>query len=214
MHKYFIKTPWLARKLFPEFTWKVNTEENDIYLSFDDGPHPEITPWVLDQLRKYDAKGSFFCIGNNVKKYPEIYKRVIDEGHEIGNHTWSHMNGWKASRNTYLEDIQKATGYIQSSLFRPPYGRIRRGQAAGVAEAMQNPKSKVIMWDVLSGDFDKNFSAQQCIDNVLSNYVRGSIVVFHDSEKAFMNLKETLPVVLEHLRMERFNCKKLQVDIL
>ena len=213
MHKYFIKTPWLARKLFSEFTWKVETDQDDIYLSFDDGPHPEITPWVLDQLKTHNAKASFFCIGNNVQKYPDVYNRIIEEGHAVGNHTWSHMNGWKTNRANYLHDIEKATKYIHSSLFRPPYGRIRPVQASGVAEAMQTKQARVIMWDVLSGDFDKNYSADQCIDNVLSNYVRGSIVVFHDSEKAFGNLKQALPAVLEHLRKEGFQCKKLEEEL-
>ena len=214
MHKYFIKTPWLDRKLFSEFTWKVETDQDDIYLSFDDGPHPEITPWVLDQLKQHNAKASFFCIGNNVEKYPDVYNRIIEEGHAVGNHTWSHMNGWKTNRTNYLNDIEKATKYIHSKLFRPPYGRIRPIQASGVAEAMQTKQAKVVMWDVLSGDFDKNYSASQCIDNVLSNYVRGSIVVFHDSEKAFANLKQVLPAVLDHLKNEGFNCKKLEEGVL
>ena len=114
MHKYFIKTPWLARKLFSEFTWKVETDQDDIYLSFDDGPHPEITPWVLDQLKHHNAKASFFCIGNNFQKYPDVYNRIIQEGHAVGNHTQHHLNGWKTDNTAYYDDIAQAAGAVRN----------------------------------------------------------------------------------------------------
>lgn len=214
MHKYFIKTPWLAKKLFPEYTWSIDTMKDEIFLSFDDGPHPVITPWVLDQLKEFNAKASFFCIGNNVEKYPEVYNRIIEEGHAVGNHTWSHISGWKTPVKSYLADISRAAEVIDTNLFRPPYGRIRSVQASGVSTAMRSVNAKIIMWDVLSADFDKSYSPEKCLDNVLSNYVSGSIVVFHDSEKAFTNLKYVLPRVLKHLKEEGFDCRKLDLGIL
>jgi len=200
MHKYFIKTPWFARKIFSSYIWSLPAGNNEVYLTFDDGPHPTITPWVLEELEKYDAKATFFCIGNNVERYPDVYKRILEEGHATGNHTFRHLNGWKTDTLTYLDDVAAAGRMINSHLFRPPYGRIRSGQANGVAQAMKCSNAKIIMWDVLSADFDRKFSAEKCLYNVTRHTEDGSIIVFHDSVKAFDQLEFCLPRALEWIK--------------
>ncbi|RYZ28101.1 MAG: polysaccharide deacetylase family protein [Chitinophagaceae bacterium] len=212
MHRYFIKTPWWARAIFSDYVWRIPSREKVVYLTFDDGPHPTITPWVLDQLRQYDAKATFFCIGGNVLKYTNVFERLLLEDHAIGNHTFHHLNGWKTVSEIYLADVAKAAGVIQSNLFRPPYGKIKRRQALGLEKAINNELAKVIMWDVLSADFDTKISPDECIDNVLKNVQPGSIIVFHDSEKAFPNLEETLPVVLRGLDKSGYRFEKIQMD--
>lgn len=209
MHKYFIKTPWIAKKIFSSYVWSLPAEGKQVYLTFDDGPHPEITPWVLNQLKRFDAAGTFFCIGNNVEKHPGTYQRILEEEHSVGNHTFNHLNGWKTEDNMYLEDVTKATQFIKSSLFRPPYGRIKNSQAKKIKTAMDTKEAKIIMWDILSADFDSSLLPQQCLNNVVENITPGSIVVFHDSEKAFNNLKYVLPKVLEFLQEEGFQCKRI-----
>jgi peptidoglycan/xylan/chitin deacetylase (PgdA/CDA1 family) len=210
MHRYFIKTPWLARALFPSFLWRVNTKEKEVYLTFDDGPHEEVTPWVLQQLKQYNAKATFFCIGKNVVAHPHIYEQIIEEGHGVGNHTYNHLNGWKVSLNEYVEDIQNASGVIQSKLFRPPYGKIRLSQSRHIDAALQQTKARIVMWDVLSADFDQTISRDECLQNVLQHFTKGSVIVFHDSAKAFAHLKYTLPLVLEHLHKEGYICRKIE----
>jgi peptidoglycan/xylan/chitin deacetylase (PgdA/CDA1 family) len=199
MHRYFIKTPWIVKKVFPDYVWSLPAGEKDVYLTFDDGPHPEITPWVLDELKKHDAKATFFCIGKNVQAHGEVYERILREGHGTGNHTQNHLNGWKTDTKEYLDDVAQAASVIRSGLFRPPYGKIRTQQAKLVAGAMQVKEAKIIMWDVLSADFDRAYSPQQCLDNVMQNVRPGSVVVFHDSEKAEKNLKYILPSILSEL---------------
>lgn len=210
MHNYFIKTPWLVRKFFPGYTWKINTKEKVVYLSFDDGPHPTITPWVLQQLKKYNALASFFCIGQNVQRYPDVYKKIIDEGHTVGNHTQQHLNGWKVTATEYGKDVEQAAQLIDTNLFRPPYGKIKSAQAKLLPRAMHAKNAKVVMWDVLSADFDQSTSPDTCLNNVLRSYEPGSIIVFHDSEKAFTNLKIVLPLVLAHLQNENYSCRRLE----
>ena len=210
MHRFFIKTPWIVKRIFSSYVWNMPADEKTIYLSFDDGPHPEITPFVLDQLKKYNAQASFFCVGNNVVSYPEVYQQILNEGHVGGNHTYSHPNGWETTLEEYMEDITEASKYIDSNLFRPPYGRIKRQQANGVIKAMNRDDAKIIMWDVLSADFDTSFSPRQCLNNVISNCTNGSIVVFHDSEKAFPNLKYSLPLALQKLSDEGYAFKSLE----
>jgi peptidoglycan-N-acetylglucosamine deacetylase len=188
--------------------------EKTIYLTFDDGPHPDITPFVLNELKKYNAKGSFFCLGNNVALYPQTYQQIIDEGHAVGNHTHNHPNGWEVSTEEYVQDISKAAEYIQSNLFRPPYGRIKKEQAKKVKKAMNNEQTKIIMWDVLSADFDTEFSPQQCLNNVLKNSGNGSIVVFHDSEKAFRNLEYSFPRALKQFADEGYEFKKIEFPVI
>ena len=209
MHKYFLKIPWWVRKLYPGYLWKVPVSDKSIFLTFDDGPHPRITPWVLDELRKHEAKATFFCIGKNVVQYPAIYQRLLTEGHVAGNHTYSHLNGWKTKTGSYVEDVKKAAVVIDSVLFRPPYGRISRRQAKQLSVIGRERNVKVVMWDVLSADFDASITPETCAGIVLQHVEPGSIVVFHDSEKAFPNLKFALPKVLKQLKEEGFCFKTL-----
>ncbi|MDZ4795853.1 MAG: polysaccharide deacetylase family protein [Bacteroidota bacterium] len=209
---YFVKTPWWLKRIYPERVWDLATKEKIIYLSFDDGPHPTATPFVLDLLKNYNAKATFFCIGNNVKTYPAIYERILEEGHQTGNHTQQHLNGWKTTNELYLADVAAATKYIQSGLFRPPYGRIKQSQAKGINKALQNKLTKIVMWDVLSGDFDESLSKEKCLDNVTRNTKPGSIIVFHDSEKAFLRLSYTLPAVLEFYAKKGFEFRTIQIQ--
>ena len=209
LHRYFIRTPRLVQKLFPRYTWRMPSERREVYLTFDDGPHPVITPWVLGQLRAWNAKATFFCIGNNVQQYPQVYRQILDEGHAVGNHTHHHLKGWATDDQAYLDDVQKAADLIRSSLFRPPYGRIRASQAKKIPEVLKNPAAKIIMWDVLSADFDQAFSPGQCLAHVTRNVRAGSIVVFHDSEKAFKNLETALPGTLKFLSESGFELKSL-----
>jgi peptidoglycan/xylan/chitin deacetylase (PgdA/CDA1 family) len=185
--------------------------EKTVYLSFDDGPHPEITMFVLEELEKYKAEASFFCVGNNVELYPNIFKTIMEKGHAIGNHTYSHPNGWETPTEQYLQDVTAASSLIESNLFRPPYGRIKTQQAQGLKKAMNKENVKLIMWDVLSLDFDNSFSPQQCLKNVMENTSNGSIVVFHDSEKAFTNLKYSFPEAMKQLAGEGYSFKKLEL---
>lgn len=185
--------------------------ENKIYLTFDDGPTPEITEWTLQQLKKHNAKATFFCIGDNIRKYPEIFKKVIEEGHSIGNHTFNHLNGWKTSKQEYLENAKKCQSEIYNlqpaicTLFRPPYGKIKPSQS----RELRKLGYKIIMWDIISYDFDAKISKEKCLENVLKNVKSGSIIVFHDSIKAFPNLEYTLPKMLEILNKKGFVFAKI-----
>jgi len=193
---YLVKTPWWLKKIYPGLVWRMPGEEKTVYLSFDDGPHPEITPFVLEQLKRYGASATFFCIGKNVNAYPQIYRQILLEGHRVGNHTQNHLNGWKVADDRYIENVREAAKYVDSELFRPPYGRIGALQAKVLKGAPFN--YRIVMWDVLSGDFDVALDAKRCARNVTRHAGPGSIVVFHDSEKAFDRLRDALPVVLEH----------------
>jgi len=186
---YFVKTPGWLKKIYDSYIWSIPGSDKILYLTFDDGPHPEATVFVLKQLKQHNALATFFCIGKNVVEYPAIYKQIINEGHSVGNHTYNHLNGWKTSNDDYLKDIAFASHEIDSDLFRPPYGRITSFQAKNLKPVMKGKNPKVIMWDVLSGDFDNDCIPQQCLANVLLASVPGSIVVFHDSEKAFPKLE-------------------------
>lgn len=209
MHKYFLKTPWWVRKIYPSYLWKLPATQKSVYISFDDGPHPTITPWVLAELQKHNAKATFFCVGKNVQQYPDVYQQILETGHAVGNHTYSHLNGWQTADEEYLEDIRKATSQISSHLFRPPYGRIKKSQAKRVATALKKENAKVVMWDVLSADFDVTLSGEKCINTVLKYTEPGSIVVFHDSEKAFPRLKIALPVVLKRFTERGYTLERL-----
>ncbi|MFC2112210.1 polysaccharide deacetylase family protein [Bacteroidota bacterium] len=192
----FVKTPVLIMRLFPELIWHLSSKEesqdNHVYLTFDDGPTPEVTPWVLDCLKQYKAKGTFFCLGRNVEKYPEIYDQILEQGHAVGNHTYSHLKGWKTPNSEYFDDVQLAGHAIESGLFRPPYGRFRKTQIRELRKDY-----KIVMWDVLSQDYDNSISPQKCLANVEANLRPGSIIVFHDSVKAKKNLYYSLPQILE-----------------
>ncbi len=204
---YFVKIPFWLQKLFPKMVWKIKTNEKKIYISFDDGPHPEHTIFVLDELKKYNASATFFCIGNNVRLFPEVYKRIIDEGHSIGNHTYHHLNGKKTKDDLYIKDVEDASKYIDSTLFRPPYGQIKKFQAKVLREVTK--PFKIIMWTVLSGDFDATITKEKCLSNVLCKTTNGSIVVFHDSEKAAAKMKYSLPKVLRTFSEKGFTFEKL-----
>ena len=194
--KYFVKTPWWLKKIYSSYIWDIDTHKKTIYLTFDDGPHPVATPFVLNELKKYKAKATFFCIGKNVVAYPDIYQRILDEGHRTGNHTQNHLNGWKTNNSIYLNNIEEATNNIDSALFRPPYGKIKASQAKLFSNVIKKENPKIIMWSVLSGDFDENISKEKCLRNVTQHTNAGSIVVFHDSEKAFPRLEFALPATL------------------
>lgn len=209
MRPYFVKTPWWLKKIYPNRLWSMPVSDKTIYLTFDDGPHPVATPFVLDELKKYNAKATFFCIGKNVIEFPDLYKRIINEGHSIGNHTQHHLNGWKTETNKYLNDVKSASVHIKTSLFRPPYGRLRSAQAKRITNAMNNKAAKVVMWDVLSGDYDEKLSKEKCLENVLDKTRNGSIIVFHDSAKAFPRLEFVLPLFLSDFTQKGFNFKAL-----
>ena len=204
---YFIKTPWWLMKCFPSCIWKMPDHEKVIYLTFDDGPHAEATPFVLDTLKEYQAKATFFCIGKNVVEHPAIYQRIIAEGHTVGNHTFNHLNGWKTSDAMYMDNFAKAKQYIDSSLFRPPYGKITPFQLKLLSKA--NFKLTPIMWTVLSGDFDVKRTKESCLRNVLKSTGNGSIIVFHDSEKAFDKMNYTLPKMMEYFKQKGYRFEKI-----
>jgi peptidoglycan-N-acetylglucosamine deacetylase len=210
MKKYLVKTPWWLKRIYSSYLWSVKAKEKALYLTFDDGPHPEATPFVLDELKKHNAKATFFCIGKNVLAYPEIYKRILDEGHSTGNHTQNHLNGWKTKNDIYLTDVNEASQYIDSSLFRPPYGRITSFQAKNISKAIKKTNARVIMWDILSGDFDTLLNENKCLENVVLHASDGSIIIFHDSEKALPKVKFCLPRVLKFFGEKGYLFKKLQ----
>ena len=192
---YLIKTPRVIQKLFPNFHWSAPAAEGApvIYFTFDDGPIPQVTPWILEQLEKYNAKATFFCVGNNVRRHPELLQRTIEAGHSVGNHTMHHLDGWKSENIPYFHDIRHCALQVRSSLFRPPYGRLKPAQAQFLTRHYE-----VVMWDVLSGDFDPELSADDCYENVVRNARNGSIVVFHDSLKAEDTVRAVLPRLLAH----------------
>lgn len=204
---YFVKTPWWLRSLYPSLTWKIPSDKNEIYLTFDDGPHKTITPFVLDTLQQFNAKATFFCIGKNVENNPEIFRQILNEGHSIGNHTYNHLNGWKTNDDDYFKDVIKAKAVIDSKFFRPPYGRIGRFQIQQLKKLYS-----IIMWDVLSGDFDVSLSPKQCLQQVVKHTKPGSVIVFHDSEKAFLRLEYVLPKALQHFKESGLKCKQIQFN--
>ena len=196
---------WFTR-LFPSMVWKIPTNEKALYLTFDDGPHETATPFVLDVLKQYKAKATFFCIGKNVQAHPNIYERILYEGHSVGNHTFNHVNGWETKNQLYIKDIADAADYIDAKLFRPPYGKI----SPFVARMLRTKLNyKIIMWHVLSGDFDEKLAREKCIQNVLSYSKPGSIIVFHDSTKAWPRMSYALPKTLEYFSRQGFIFKAI-----
>jgi peptidoglycan/xylan/chitin deacetylase (PgdA/CDA1 family) len=224
------KTPGFVKTLFPNFVWNINTDKKELYLTFDDGPTPGITHWVLQTLKQYNAKATFFCIGNNIEKYPEIFKNILDEGHVVGNHTYNHLKGWKHQTKDYIEDTEKTQNLITPTiqklnskpfhsnignlqfenwnlkLFRPPYGKFKTKQS----KELQDLGYKIVLWDVLSYDWDKSVAEETCLKNVTSTAKEGSIIVFHDSVKASTNLNYVLPKILKHYAEKGFQFKAIR----
>jgi len=198
---------FFLKYFFPSLTWRINTKEKNIYLTFDDGPHPEITPWVLETLKKFDAHATFFCVGQNVKNHPEIFRRIIESNHSVGNHTMNHLNGWKTSDDVYRADILECKKLIPSKLFRPPYGKIKNSQSRKLKNEFN-----IYMWDVLSKDYDSTLTGEECYQRVIRKTNKGSIIVFHDSVKAEERLKVALPEVLKYFNEKGFKCEALRAN--
>lgn len=209
---FLVKTNYFVKKIFPNYIWDIPNHENKVFLTFDDGPTQEITEWTLEQLKKYDAKATFFCIGNNIEKYPDIFRKIMQAEHAIGNHTFNHLKGWKTTTETYIENVALCQSQIPNpksqilNLFRPPYCKIKSSQS----KILRKLGYKIIMWDVLSYDFDKTISPEKCLENVLKNIESGSIIVFHDSIKAEQNLRYVLPKTLAFLKEKGFVCDKIE----
>lgn len=199
------KTPGVVKQLFPKRLWSVPDVSDTVYLTFDDGPAEDITPWVLEQLAKHNARATFFCIGQNAERNNTLLEQIIDEGHGIGNHTYHHFNGWKTSTEEYLEDVSRTGQLFKSPWFRPPYGKISGKQAEKVIKMGY----QIVMWDVLSFDWDSELGPDKCLANVIDHIEPGSIVVFHDSLKAEKNLKGSLPKVLEYIKQRDWRCEVL-----
>ncbi|MDQ3108695.1 MAG: polysaccharide deacetylase family protein [Bacteroidota bacterium] len=194
-----VRPPYLLRKLYPGAIWRMNKTEKKIYLTFDDGPVPGVTPEALSVLKTFGVKATFFCVGNNVEKHPEIYQQVIAEGHTTANHTFNHVDGWNTSTKEYLSEVAHCTRFVSSGLFRPPYGRMRPPQRKAISG-----KYSIILWDVLTYDFDKTLTGETCLQLALKNSREGSIVVFHDSEKAKERMLYALPKYIEEMKARGF----------
>jgi len=213
----WIKTNRFIKTVFPKYIWEIPNKEKKVFLTFDDGPIPEVTEWVLNQLNLCNAKATFFCIGDNIQKHPDIFDKVIQNGHSIGNHTFNHLKGWETNDEIYCENValcektikerrtQNAEKNLKSKLFRPPYGKIKPSQA----KALRKSDYKIIMWDIITMDFDQTVSPEKCLENVLKNIESGSIIVFHDSLKAWKNLEYVLPKTLAFLNEKGFVCEKI-----
>ncbi len=198
------RIPYLIRKTYYSLIWDLRNGQKEVYLTFDDGPAPSITEKVLDILDSYDARATFFCIGKNVEMFPEIYSRILEKGHAVGNHTYSHLKGWKMNNKEYYGDIELAGSLIRSNLFRPPYGKIKRNQLKYLRHYYN-----IIMWDVLSMDFNEKISREKCLSIVLKNVRPGSIIVFHDSVKASERMLYALPRVLDILSKKHYHFNKI-----
>ena len=194
------QTPKIFRAFFPDYLiWQIPQKEKTVYLTFDDGPVPEVTPFVLELLEKHAIKATFFCVGDNVCKYPDLFKQMVKGGHQIGNHTFSHLQGFKCSTEQYMEDVEKADLVIQSRLFRPPHGQFRPSQLAQLKE-----KYEIVLWDVITRDYNCSLSGEY-VANVVKKYARnGSIIVFHDSIKAEKNVRYALPRAIDFLMEEGY----------
>ena len=201
---YLSFTPRFLQSMFSELLWRVESQRPELFLTFDDGPIPEVSPWVLDQLDQFDAKASFFFVCQNIERFPEIFDLIKAKGHTIGNHTYNHLSGWCTDNAAYFENVRKGALVSGSNLFRPPYGRLKPSQTRFLKRHYQ-----IVMWDVLSGDFDPNLSADACFTNVVKNTQPGSIIVFHDSLKSAKRLYEVLPRILEYYSLQGYQFKAL-----
>jgi len=201
-------TPWLFRKFYPkDVLWQIPSKDKILYLTFDDGPTTEITEWILEVLDAHNAKATFFCVGENVAKNPEIYKSIIEKGHTVGNHTYNHLNGWQTGLVDYVENTGKAKDLVKSNLFRPPYGKIKRSQA----RLLNNLGYDIILWTVLTYDFDKNLDKNEAWEKIVKYSKPGSILVFHDHVKAFENLKELLSKTLTYFTSQGYKFEKISL---
>ena len=204
MSKYYKKIPFFLLWFYSEATWNIKTPEKILYLTFDYGPTEEITNFVLEELEKYNAKATFFCLGHNAVSNPKLVYEIKNYGHSIGNHSFSHPNGFRTKIGVYLDDVKKADEVLKSNLFRPPYGKMKLRQYKLLKKFFN-----IVMWDVMSGDFDTSINGEQCFSNVLLNASEGSIIVFHDSDQAFPRLKIALPKVLEYYSDLGYRFEKL-----
>jgi peptidoglycan/xylan/chitin deacetylase (PgdA/CDA1 family) len=208
---YLVKTPWLLKKLYPNFVWDAPPNPRCIYLTFDDGPIPIVTPFVLNILKQYNAKATFFCIGDNVRKHPDIFEQVKKDGHAIGNHTFNHLKGWDTDDKIYLDNFLQADKLLDTKLFRPPYGRMKKSQLKLLQEA--KPGVQAIMWNILSADFDVNITPEKCLDNVLKHTRGGDMVLFHDSLKAKVRMEYALPRAMEVWSKKGFEFRSLDWNL-
>ncbi|MDF2450092.1 MAG: pdaA [Bacteroidota bacterium] len=191
--KFTVRPPQVLRSYYKGSIWRMDKNEPTIYLTFDDGPVPEITPWVLDVLNNYNVKATFFCVGENIIKHPEIFQRILSEGHQVGNHTFNHLKGWEVSSTVYHKNVEQCQQFTKTDLFRPPYGRIKKSQMKKLMDDY-----RIVFWDVLSHDYDRLTTSKKCLGNSIKYSRNGSIIVFHDSLKASRNLKFALPQYIEH----------------
>jgi peptidoglycan/xylan/chitin deacetylase (PgdA/CDA1 family) len=201
-----IRIPQFIKNTMPMLIWRFPNEQNDVFITFDDGPSPSITPWVVDKLGEYNAKATFFCLGKNVEQYPDEFNYVLQNGHAVGNHSYSHQRGTALNTGNYVQDVDLADSIIHSHLFRPPYGLILPAQARILGE-----RYKIIMWDIISYDYVRrtNYMAK-CFDNVKNNLQGGSIVCFHDSERAVKNMKYALPKTLDLIASKGWHAKVIE----
>ncbi len=206
--RLFVKPPKWARLFSGPTIWRLDRQKNKIFLTFDDGPIPEFTPWVIETLGAYQAKATFFCVGENVRKHPDVYHQIKAAGHGVGNHSYSHLNGFRSNIRKYVLNVFKARKYIDSKLFRPPYGRLR-----GLARRILKTRFKIVMWDVLSMDYDQTVEPRVIVRNVIGNTTEGSILVFHDNIKAKTNLEYALPRILDYYSKRGFEFANLQDEL-
>ena len=199
------RPPKFLRKLMPDLIWDIPDREH-VFLTFDDGPTPGVTEWILKELARFGVKATFFCLGKNVEMYPDLYHRILDGGHKVGNHTYSHQKGWKMKSDHYVEDVDLANQVLHTDLFRPPYGRITPKQARALAK-----RYNIVMWDIISRDYNRNLRPRTCLNNVVKHVQPGDIVVFHDSEKSFRNLHFALPRTLKFLEEHGMRCKEIEL---
>lgn len=205
--RFFYMPDWFS-SFFPSLLWKKKTDQKIIYLTFDDGPIPEITEWILDILKENNAQATFFCVGDNVRKHSTIFDRVIKEGHQVGNHTFNHLNGWQETTEKYMENVALCQTMMKENathFFRPPYGKLSKKKI----KALEQENYQIVMWHVLTYDFDKTLQPEICLQKAIQNTKQGSIVVFHDNTKAVQNLKYVLPKYISYFKEKGYQFEKL-----
>lgn len=199
--KWEVRPPELWRHIFPGTVWRIPVKEKKVFLTFDDGPIPEVTPWVLDCLKKNDAVATFFCVGDNIRKHPDVFQQVRDSGMGIGNHTFSHKRAWKSIKSDYLNDVDRFGNYFSADFFRPPHGQLY----PWLVKPLKKKFSKIVMWDILTRDYDQSLVADDIVRNV-KDYLRpGSIIVFHDSLKSWPRLQDALPRILKEIHEKGYS---------